>query len=110
MISLDEQQLIQQYLSQQEKATVDFPYTDSLAVYSVNQLPFAYLETVKDPMKVSLRSDPLLAQVLRQKYDEVSPGHKLNPKIWNTIILSGQLSFDEVTALIDHSYQLALGD
>jgi predicted DNA-binding protein (MmcQ/YjbR family) len=85
----------------------DFPYSDTLAVYRTNDTPFAYLETGKELLRISLRSDPLLAKVLRDKYIEVSPGHKLNPKIWNTVIVSGQLTLDEIKALINHSYQLA---
>jgi predicted DNA-binding protein (MmcQ/YjbR family) len=86
----------------------DYPISSTLAVYSVAGKAFAYLETSKVLLRISLRSDPHLAKVLRDKYIEVSPGHKLNPKIWNTIILSGQLSIDEIKALILHSYQLAL--
>jgi predicted DNA-binding protein (MmcQ/YjbR family) len=37
------------------------------------------------------------------------PGYHLNKKHWNTIVLSGQLSWDEVKDLILHSYQLVIG-
>jgi len=45
--------------------------------------------------------------LLREKYETVLPGQKLNQKKWNTIILSGQLSDDEIFDLIRHSYNLA---
>jgi predicted DNA-binding protein (MmcQ/YjbR family) len=37
------------------------------------------------------------------------PGYHLNKKHWNTILLSGQLSWEEVQDLIRHSYQLVAG-
>jgi len=101
--------IIEEYLQNLGSDVVkNYPISPTLAVYSVADKAFAYLETSKALLRISLRSDPLLAEVLRDKYIEVLPGHKLNPKIWNTIILSGQLSIDEIKALILHSYQLAL--
>jgi predicted DNA-binding protein (MmcQ/YjbR family) len=34
------------------------------------------------------------------------PGYHLNKKHWNTIVLTGQLSWDEIKDLIRHSYDL----
>jgi predicted DNA-binding protein (MmcQ/YjbR family) len=44
--------------------------------------------------------------VLRQRYETILPGYHLNKKHWNTIILTGQLSREEVQDLIRHSYYL----
>lgn len=99
---------IKGYFNELGNFQLEFPYSATLAVYSIESVPFAYLETSKQLLQVSLRSDPLLAEVLRNKYIEVTPGHKLNPKIWNTIIISGQLTLEEIKALINHSYQLAI--
>jgi predicted DNA-binding protein (MmcQ/YjbR family) len=70
---------------------------------------FALIEEGSDPVKISLKCDPQLSDVLREKYETVMPGYHLNKKHWNTIILSGQLSFSEVQDLIKHSYQLVTG-
>ncbi|MBI3624059.1 MmcQ/YjbR family DNA-binding protein, partial [Candidatus Saccharibacteria bacterium] len=37
-------------------------------------------------------------------------GYHLNKKHWNTIVLSGQLPWDEIQALIRHSYDLVVGN
>jgi predicted DNA-binding protein (MmcQ/YjbR family) len=37
-------------------------------------------------------------------------GYHLNKKHWNTIILSGQLTWEEIQALILHSYDLVAGN
>ncbi len=108
MLKLEENQRIIKYLSSLKKTEISYPHTKTLAVYSVDNIAFAYLETSKDILRISLRSDRELSKLLREKYEEVLPGQKLNPSIWNTIIVSGQLSVDDIQALIDHSYDLAI--
>ena len=56
--------------------------------------------------RLSVFGDPLLAITLREKYESIMPGYHLNKKHWNTIMLTGQLSWDEVQDLIRHSYLL----
>jgi predicted DNA-binding protein (MmcQ/YjbR family) len=67
---------------------------------------FALISEKHMPVRLSLKCDPALSQVLREKYESVMPGYHLNKRHWNTIILTGQLSWEEVQDLIRHSYQL----
>jgi predicted DNA-binding protein (MmcQ/YjbR family) len=62
-----------------------------------------------NPVRISLKCDPTLSENLRAKYESVMPGYHLNKKHWNTIVLSGQLSDQEVKDLILHSYSLVAG-
>lgn len=107
MLKASELKTIKRYLDQLEDAKVSFPHSKTLAVYLISDVPFAYLETGKQLYRLSVRTDPILGKLLKDKYEEVTDGQKLNPKIWITIVISGQLSLNELTALIDHSYQLA---
>lgn len=68
---------------------------------------YALISNDSDPLRVSLKCDPQLAENLREKYETVVPGYHLNKKHWNTIICSGQLSDDEIKDLAHLSYQLA---
>ena len=70
---------------------------------------FALITEGKVPLQLSLKCDPQLAEVLRQKYESVLPGYHLNKKHWNTILLTGQLDWQEVQDLIRHSYDLVVG-
>jgi predicted DNA-binding protein (MmcQ/YjbR family) len=88
-------------------ATKTFPYGPKMSVYKVNDLLFALLENSANPLRISLRCDEQLGKLLREKYETVLPGQKLNQKKWNTIILTGQLSNEEVLDLIRHSYNIA---
>jgi len=71
---------------------------------------FALIPEGKTPLSISLKCDPELAKVLREKYETVLEGYHLNKKHWNTILLTGQLSWEEVSGLILHSYNLVIGD
>ncbi len=108
MLKTNDIAAIKRYLSHFDGVSVDFPYTKTLAVYSTtNKVPFAYLEKGRQLPEISLRIDSQLAQLLRDKYEEVAQARKLDPRQWSTIVLSGQLGRDEINALIDHSFQLA---
>jgi len=87
-------------------ARLDYPFGEGTAVYKVGDKMFAIIPEGKEPARISLKCDPLLAVHLREKYETIVPGYHLNKKHWNTIICSGQLSDDEIKDLIVHSYTL----
>lgn len=97
---------VEEYLLSMPGAKLDYPFGENTAVYKADDKMFALVTENKDPVQLSLKCDPILAETLRAKYDTVMPGYHLNKKHWNTIVLTGQLSWDEVKDLIKHSYQL----
>jgi len=101
---------ITKYILDLPKTKLEYPFESNLAVYKVDDEMFAILEEEKNPLRISLKCDSQLAKLLREKYTEVMPGHKLSKKNWNTIILSGELSWDEIQGLIRHSYELSVKD
>lgn len=90
-------------------AKLNYPFGEEVAVYKVKDKMFALIQEKKHPVQLSLKCDPVLAEALRQKYESVLPGYHLNKKHWNTIILTGQLSWEEIQDLIKHSYNLVAG-
>lgn len=97
---------VEDYLLGMPNARLDYPFGENTAVYKVKDKMFALVRENKEPVQISLKSDPLLAETLRAKYDTVMPGYHLNKKHWNTVVLTGQLSWDEIKDLIRHSYNL----
>ena len=97
---------VENYVLSMPNAVLDYPFGEDVAVYKVNDKMFALIPEKKTPLSISLKCDPQLAEVLREKYETVMPGYHLNKKHWNTIILSGQLPWEEVQGLIRHSYDL----
>ena len=97
---------VEEYILSMPNAMLDYPFGEGVAVYKVNDKMFALISEGKDPVRLSLKCDPQLAQKLRDEYESVQPGYHLNKKHWNTMILTGQLSWEEVQDLIRHSYNL----
>ncbi|HZM64251.1 MAG TPA: MmcQ/YjbR family DNA-binding protein [Candidatus Saccharimonadales bacterium] len=97
---------VEDYLLSMPNARLDYPFGEGVAVYKVGDKMFALVAEKSEPVNLSLKCDPLLAETLREKYESVMPGYHLNKKHWNTILLTGQLSWPEVQDLIRHSYQL----
>ncbi|MBX4201928.1 MmcQ/YjbR family DNA-binding protein [Candidatus Saccharibacteria bacterium] len=98
---------VEEHLLSMPTARLDYPFGEDVAVYKAGDKMFALIRENKTPVQLSLKCDPVLAETLRQKYETVLPGYHLNKKHWNTIVLSGQLSWDEVKDLIRLSYDLA---
>ena len=94
-------------------AWLDFPFGEDVAVYKVGEAEkakmYALVNVDSSPIRLSLKCDPQLAELLRDKYESVLPGYHLNKRHWNTLLLTGQLSSQEVLDLIEHSYQLVAG-
>jgi predicted DNA-binding protein (MmcQ/YjbR family) len=97
---------VEEYILSMPNSRLDYPFGKEVAVYKVDDKMFALIAENKSPVRLSLKCDPQLAQLLREKYESVQAGYHLNKKHWNTLILSGQLPWEEVQALIRHSYDL----
>lgn len=87
-------------------ARLEYPFGEGVAVYKTGDKMFALVAEKSNPVRLSLKCDPILAENLRAKYESVMPGYHLNKKHWNTIILSGQLPWDDIKDLIRHSHNL----
>jgi predicted DNA-binding protein (MmcQ/YjbR family) len=101
---------LEQYILSLPRTRLDFPFGKDVSVYKVavgnDEKMFALIPEGKIPVSISLKCDPQLAVLLREKYESVMQGYHLNKKHWNTILLTGQLTEDELTGLIVHSYNL----
>lgn len=97
---------VETYILSFPNAKLDYPFGEKVAVYKVHDKMFALIQEGKLPVRVSLKCDPALAKLLREKYETVMEGEHLNKKHWNTILLTGQLQDSEVKDLIRHSYEL----
>jgi predicted DNA-binding protein (MmcQ/YjbR family) len=97
---------VEEYLLSMPSAQLDYPFGEGVAVYKVNDKMFALIQEKSEPLRLSLKCDPVLAETLRGRYETVMPGYHLNKKHWNTVLLTGQLSWPQIQDLINHSYNL----
>jgi predicted DNA-binding protein (MmcQ/YjbR family) len=97
---------VETYLLSMPNAKLEYPFGEEVAVYKVHDKMFALISEDKEPVNLSLKCDPQLAETLREKYVTVMPGYHLNKKHWNTLILTGEMPWEDVQDLIRHSYDL----
>ena len=104
---------VEEYLLSMPNSRLDYPFGEDVAVYKTKigdeEKMFALIAEGKEPVRLSLKCDPTLAVLLRERYETVMPGYHLNKKHWNTLLLTGQLPWEDVRGLIVHSYNLVAG-
>ncbi len=90
-ITLMDHKTIEEYILSMPNTRLDYPFGEDVAVYKTGPADggkmFALIREGKDPVQLSLKCDPDLAKLLRDKYDE-----------------------EEVQGLIRHSYELVAGN
>lgn len=101
---------VEDYILSMPNAKLEYPFGEGVAVYKAGDKMFALISEDKKPVNLSLKCDPELSKLLREKYESVMPGYHLNKKHWNTLVLTGQLPWEEVQALIHHSYDLVTAE
>lgn len=94
---------IREYCLSLPKVTEDFPFDDTTLVFRIGGKIFAMMD-LENASKLTLKSDPNQALILRDKYSEISGAWHMNKKYWNQLNLYGQLSDTLVKQLIRHSY------
>ena len=83
-----------------------FPFGPQTSVFKVSGKIFAISRVRENPLRVSLKCEPLLAEQLREAHAAVSPGYHLNKRHWNTVIVDGSLPERVVRDMIEDSYDL----
>jgi predicted DNA-binding protein (MmcQ/YjbR family) len=84
----------------------DFPFDLTTMVFKVGGKMFALTDINDEPLRISLKCEPMYAIILRQDYTAIIPGYHLNKQHWNTIILDGSIPAKLTKELIDLSYDL----
>lgn len=96
------------HLSSQAAVTVDTPFGPDALVYKVGGKMFAILGWMCDPMRITLKCDPLLVSFLRETYPAVQPGYYMDKRHWNTVNIDGSVPDDEFLNMIAMSYDLVV--
>ena len=98
-----DREMLKDHCAGKPGVTGEFPFGPEVLVYKVLGKMFALIP-VDGPLQVSLKCDPMLAEMLRQTYPAVIPGYHFNKRHWNTVTVDGSIPDDEVLEMIDHSY------
>lgn len=85
-----------------------FPFGPNTSVFKVDGKMFALSRLAKEPLEVSLKCEPLLAEQLRDAHPAVLPGYHLNKRHWNTVVIDGSLPDQMIKDMIEDSYDLVV--
>ena len=83
-----------------------FPFGFETSVFKVGGKIFALSQLSGDPLKVSLKCEPALAEELRKLHPAIVAGYHLNKQHWNTVTLDGSLTDEMVRDMVEDSYDL----
>ena len=87
-------------------AVVGFPFGPQPAVYTVAGKTFAMVAERREGVGVTLKSDPVLAEALREAYPAIKPGYHTNKRHWNTVRLDGDIPAELFWNMVQASYEL----
>jgi predicted DNA-binding protein (MmcQ/YjbR family) len=85
-----------------------FPFGRETSVFKVAGKMFALSRLGQNPLRVSLKCDPPLAEQLREAHPAIIPGYHLNKRHWNTVIIDGSLPQAMLRDMIEDSYDLVV--
>ncbi len=85
-----------------------FPFSPGTSVFKVSGKMFALSHLSRDPLSVSLKCEPLLAEELRAAHPAIIPGYHLNKRHWNTVRIDGSLPDRMIADLVEDSYDLVV--
>jgi predicted DNA-binding protein (MmcQ/YjbR family) len=98
---------IREYCLSKKGVTEEFPFDEVTLVFKVMGKIFA-LVALEGELSVNLKCEPARALELRERFSVVRPGYHMNKKHWNTVYIDGSMSRNQLTGLIDHSYEMVV--
>jgi predicted DNA-binding protein (MmcQ/YjbR family) len=97
---------LREYCIEKPEAEESFPFGPDTLVFKVKGKIFLLASLDKQPLQFNVKCDPEKAIELREQYASVLPGYHMNKKLWNTVIVDGSLSSQQIRLFVDHSYDL----
>jgi predicted DNA-binding protein (MmcQ/YjbR family) len=85
-----------------------FPFGAETSVFRVFEKIFALTALDAEPLTVSLKCEPLLAEQLRVQHPAITAGYHLNKRHWNTVVIDGTLAGQMIADMIEDSYDLVV--
>ena len=91
----------------------DFPFGPESSVFKVRAAGgkakmFALAALEAEPLMISLKCEPELAQQLRAAHPQISGAWHMNKTHWNQVEVSGGLPQDMIRDLVEDSYDLVV--
>ncbi|MCB2206781.1 MAG: MmcQ/YjbR family DNA-binding protein [Bacteroidetes bacterium] len=98
---------IRAYCLAKKGTAEDMPFGDDTLAFKVIGKMFA-LVNLEGALQLNLKCDPEEALRLREEFDAIIPGYHMNKRLWNTIIVDGRITKNQLKRWIDDSYRLVV--
>ncbi len=98
-------QALRELLAAKPGATGDAGPASGVTLFKAMGKMFAILSLRKDPYLI-LKSDPHLAEILREQYAGVGHRSHLDKRFWIAVDLNSDVPREEIERLVDQSYDL----
>jgi predicted DNA-binding protein (MmcQ/YjbR family) len=85
-----------------------FPFGFATSVFKVAGKMFALSALDGEPLSVSLKCEPALAEQLRERHPAIAGGYHLNKRHWNTVRIDGSLPDPMIAEMVEDSYDLVV--
>lgn len=98
-----------EYSSKKHKAYIDYPFGDIPICFKINKKLFAQIYPNENDYKITLKCEPLLAELYRQQFpDDVVKGYhcpQMLQRHMNTVYIDRKVNDEIIYEMIDHSYE-----
>ena len=88
--------------------TEHFPFDEFTLVLKVQGKMFALIPLDNPETQITLKCDPERAIALREEFSAITSAWHFNKKHWNTVYMNPMISYDFLSELIRHSYDLVV--
>jgi predicted DNA-binding protein (MmcQ/YjbR family) len=99
---------LREYCLAKSGTTESFPFDEVTLVIKVMNKMFILISLEHTPPSTNLKCDPDHAEILREKYPQITPGFHMSKKHWNTVQLEDGLTDIFIQKLVDESYDLVV--
>jgi predicted DNA-binding protein (MmcQ/YjbR family) len=100
---------IEDHCAKKAGATSGFPFGEEQRVFKVGGKIFAVVGVVGAPAKVTFKTEPELALLLRDQYPSIRPARYFDRRYWSTLTCDGTVPDEEAIELLDTSHDIVLG-
>jgi len=99
---------LREYCLSKKAVQETLPFGPDTLVYKVMGKMFLLTGFENDPLTFNVKCDPEKVTDLREEFSCVQPGYHMNKKHWNTVVVDGSVSDEQLMAWIDHSYDMVV--